>query len=164
MADAFIGVFRTSADVFVSLTTGIIPLIVVFLTAVNALVKFIGEDKVENFAKWAAQEGWMYVPVRYTLLPFVAVFMLTNPEKNKPAFYDAAVSFVHPITGIFPHANGGELFVWLGIAAGVEIAAPELVTPLAVRYLLAGLVVILIRGVTTDIIYSIMSSRKVGAE
>ena len=27
MADAFIGVFRTSADVFVSLTTGIIPLI-----------------------------------------------------------------------------------------------------------------------------------------
>lgn len=59
MADAFIGVFRTSADVFVSLTTGIIPLIVVFLTAVNALVKFIGEDKVENFAKWAAQEGWM---------------------------------------------------------------------------------------------------------
>ena len=79
MADAFIGVFRTSADVFVSLTTGIIPLIVVFLTAVNALVKFIGEDKVENFAKWAAQEGWMYVPVRYTLLPFVAVFMLTNP-------------------------------------------------------------------------------------
>ena len=174
MADAFIGVFRTSADVFVSLTTGIIPLIVVFLTAVNALVKFIGEDKVENFAKWAAQEGWMYVPVRYTLLPFVAVFMLKNPvcytfgtflpEKNKPAFYDAAVSFVHPITGIFPHANGGELFVWLGIAAGVEIAAPELVTPLAVRYLLAGLVVILIRGVTTDIIYSIMSSRKVGAE
>ena len=102
MADAFIGVFRTSADVFVSLTTGIIPLIVVFLTAVNALVKFIGEDKVENFAKWAAQEGWMYVPVRYTLLPFVAVFMLTNPvcytfgtflpEKNKPAFY---MSLIH---------------------------------------------------------------------
>jgi len=110
MADAFIGVFRTSADVFVSLTTGIIPLIVVFLTAVNALVKFIGEDKVENFAKWAAQEVWMGVPVGDTIVPF------------------------------------------------------ELVTPLAVRYLLAGLVVILIRGVTTDIIYSIMSSRKVGAE
>ena len=84
-------------------------------------------------------------------------------RKHKPAFYDAAVSFVHPITGIFPHANGGELFVWLGIAAGVEIVAPDMVTALAVRYLLAGLVVILIRGIVTDIIYSIMVSRKESA-
>jgi len=146
----------------------------VFLTAVNATVNFIGKDRVEGFAKWASQEGWVYMPVRYTLLPFVAVFMLTNPvcytfgtflpEKHKPAFYDAAVSFVHPITGIFPHANGGELFVWLGIAAGVEIVAPDTVTALAVRYLLAGLVVILIRGITTDIIYGIMSARKEKAE
>ena len=27
-------------------------------------------------------------------------------EKYKPAFYDAAVSFVHPVTGLFPHASG----------------------------------------------------------
>ena len=73
-AEAFIQVFRTAADVFVGFTTGIIPIVVVFLTAVNALVKFIGEERVENFAKWASQEGWMYVPVRYTLLAFVAVF------------------------------------------------------------------------------------------
>jgi len=171
-ADAFIQVFRTAADVFVGFTTGIIPIVVVFLTAVNAVVKFIGEERVENFAKWASQEGWMYVPVRYTLLAFVAVFMLTNPvcytfgtflpEKNKPAFYDASVSFVHPITGIFPHANGGELFVWLGIAAGVEMVAPGMVTALAVRYLLAGLVVILIRGIVTDIIFSIMWKSRQG--
>jgi len=173
-AEAFIQVFRTAADVFVGFTTGIIPIVVVFLTAVNALVKFIGEERVEGFAKWASQEGALYMPVRYTLLPFVAVFMLTNPvcytfgtflpEKHKPAFYDSAVSFVHPITGIFPHANGGELFVWLGIAAGVEIVAPDMVTALAVRYLLAGLVVILIRGIVTDIIYNIMTARRAGAE
>jgi len=171
-AEAFIQVFRTAADVFVGFTTGIIPIVVVFLTAVNATVNFIGKERVEGFAKWASQEGWVYMPVRYTLLPFVAVFMLTNPvcytfgtflpEKHKPAFYDAAVSFVHPITGIFPHANGGELFVWLGIAAGVEAIGGN-TTALAVRYLLAGLVVILIRGIVTDIIYGIMVARKENA-
>ena len=45
-AEAFIQVFRTAADVFVGFTTGIIPIVVVFLTAVNALVKFIGEERV----------------------------------------------------------------------------------------------------------------------
>jgi len=39
-----------------------------------------------------------------------------------------------------------------------------MVTALAVRYLLAGLVVILIRGIVTDIIFSIMwKSRQGGA-
>ena len=60
------------------------------------------------------------------VLPALSVFFLTNPmcytmgqflpERYKPAFYDSQVSFVHPITGIFPHANAGELFVYLGIA------------------------------------------------
>ena len=36
-AEAFIQVFRTAADVFVGFTTGIIPIVVVFLTAVNAV-------------------------------------------------------------------------------------------------------------------------------
>jgi len=39
-----------------------------------------------------------------------------------------------------------------------------MVTALAVRYLLAGMVVILIRGIVTDIIYNIMTSRKAGVE
>ena len=41
------------------------------------------------------------------------------PEKRKAAFDDSAVSFVHPILGLFPHANPGELFVYAGIAAGI---------------------------------------------
>jgi hypothetical protein len=58
-------------------------------------------------------------------LPLLAVFFLTNPmaytfgsfleEKHKPAFYDAAVSYVHPPLGLFPHINPGEYFVWGGI-------------------------------------------------
>jgi PTS system glucitol/sorbitol-specific IIC component len=59
---------------------------------------------------------------------------------------------------LFPHANAGEYFVWAGIAAG--ITAQNLpIGDLAVRYLLVGLVVIFLRGCTTEIIFRIMSRR-----
>ena len=73
------------------------------------------------------------------------------PEKYKPAFYDAAVSFVHPPLGIFPHVNPGELFVWAGIASGVTAAyGATATTALALRYLLVGMIVILLRGIVTE--------------
>ncbi len=106
---------------------------------------------------------------RYTLLPILAVFFLTNPmaytfgvfleERYKPAFYDSAVSFVHPPLGLFPHVNPGELFVWLGVAQGLQ----QLDLPLgdlAVRYLLAGLVVIFIRGLVTQYMTFFLTRRQ----
>jgi PTS system glucitol/sorbitol-specific IIC component len=157
----FIGLFQKGAEVFTGLLTGIIPLVIVLMTAVNAVVALIGQERVERFGKWAARPGWIFLPIRYIALPFVAVFVLTNPmaytlgrflpEKLKPAFYDSAVSYVHPPLGIFPHINPGELFVWLGIAQGVQTGyGNEAMVALAVRYLLVGLVVIFIRGVVTE--------------
>jgi PTS system glucitol/sorbitol-specific IIC component len=81
------------------------------------------------------------------------------PEKYKPAFYDAAVSYVHPPTGIFPHINPGEIFVWAGIANGVEQAGYN-TAELAIRYLLIGLVVILLRGIVTEFITASMWKNK----
>lgn len=91
------------------------------------------------------------------------------PERYKPAFYDAAVSYVHPITGIFPHANPGELFVYLGIANGITQYADSQgieigLGDLAIRYLLVGLVVILIRGIVTEFITARMLGRRAAAE
>jgi PTS system glucitol/sorbitol-specific IIC component len=168
-AEYFIGIFQEGGAVLLSLMGGILPTLVVLLTAVNALVRLIGPEKIENLGKKAAQPGLQWYPVRYMVLPFLAVFFLTNPmaytmgrflpEKYKPAFYDSAVSYVHPITGIFPHANPGELFVYLGIAAGITTLGYGL-GDLALRYLLVGLVVIFIRGILTEIITSRMMARK----
>jgi glucitol/sorbitol PTS system EIIC component len=168
-AEAFIGVFQAGGNVLVSLMTGILPLLIVLLTAVNALVRIIGPEKIEGLGVKAAQPGLQWYPVRYIVLPFLAVFFLTNPmaytmgrflpERYKPAFYDSAVSFVHPITGLFPHANPGELFVYLGIAAGITTLGFGL-GDLAIRYLLVGLVVIFIRGILTEFITARMMARR----
>ena len=168
-AEDFIKVFNKGGSVLLSLMGGILPTLVVLLTAVNALVRIIGPEKIENLGKAAARDGLIWYPVRYIVLPFVAVFVLTNPmaytmgrflpERFKPAFYDSAVSFVHPILGIFPHANPGELFVYVGIATGISQLGLGL-GDLAVRYLLVGLVVIFIRGIVTERITARMMSRK----
>ncbi len=73
-------------------------------------------------------------------------------EKYKPAYYDSCVSFLHPVTGLFPHANPGELFVYMGIAAGVTTLGLSL-GDLAIRYFAVGLIVIFIRGLLTEKIY-----------
>jgi glucitol/sorbitol PTS system EIIC component len=168
-AEYFISIFQRGGEVLLSLMGGILPTLIVLLTAVNALVRLIGPEKIENLGVKASQPGLQWYPVRYMVLPFLAVFFLTNPmaytmgrflpEKYKPAFYDAAVSYVHPITGIFPHANPGELFVYLGIAAGITELGFGL-GDLALRYLLVGLVVIFIRGIVTELITARMMARK----
>jgi PTS system glucitol/sorbitol-specific IIC component len=172
LAESFIGLFQEGADFFVALLTGIVPLLLVLLTFVNALIRFIGPERIDRFAVFAARPGIAFLPLRYLVLPVLAVFFLTNPmaytmgrflpERYKPAFYDAAVSFVHPPLGIFPHVNPGELFVYAGIAAGITRLDLPL-GDLAIRYLLVGLVVILIRGIVTEAITAIMMGRRAGA-
>ncbi len=167
-AEHFIGAFQAGGDVFLGLVTGIIPLLVVLLTAVNAVVRMIGPQRIERFGEMAARPGLQWYPVRYLLLPVLSVFFFTNPmaytmgrflpERFKPAFYDSAVSFVHPITGLFPHANPGELFVYLGVAAGVASQNLPL-GDLAVRYLLVGMVVIFLRGIVTELITARLIAR-----
>ncbi len=165
IATGFIGMFQKGGTTFVSLVTGIIPLLIVLMTAVNALVRFIGPERVDKVAIVSSRNVFL----RYLILPFLAVFFLTNPmaytmgrflpEKQKPAFYDSAVSFVHPILGLFPHANPGEYFVWAGIAAGITKLNLN-VGDLAVRYFLVGLLVIFLRGLLTERITAVMWARR----
>ncbi|MDN5710065.1 MAG: PTS glucitol/sorbitol transporter subunit IIC [Planococcus sp. (in: firmicutes)] len=157
LAEGFIGMFQAGADTFTGLVTGIIPLLIVLITAINALIRLIGEERINRLAARSTKN----IILRYSIFPVLAVFFLTNPmaytfgkflpEKQKPAFYDSAVSFVHPITGLFPHANPAELFVYLGIAAGITELGLSL-GPLAIRFFLVGVIVILLRGIVTEFI------------
>lgn len=161
LAQGFIGLFNKGGQQFVSLVTGILPTLIVLMTAVNAIISLIGEERVNKAAKLCTRN----IITRYTILPILAVFFLTNPmcytfgrfvdEKYKPAYYDATASFLHPVTGLFPHANAAELFVYMGIAQGItKLKLP--LAQLALRYFIVGIIVILIRGIVTERITAYM--------
>lgn len=161
----FIGLFNASGQALVGLITGILPTVIVLLTLMFAITTWVGEARMTRAIQWSAR----WAITRYTVMPIIAVIMLTNPacyafgvylpERQKPAFYDSAVSFVHPVTAFFPHANAGEIFVWAGVAAGVLKAAPGKYAELALLYFLVGIVVIFMRGVLTELITRVMIRR-----
>lgn len=169
IATGFMSVFQSGGQTFVGWVTGIIPTLVCLMTAINSVIKLIGEERVEKFARKITK----YTICRYTILPILAVISLGNPmcytfgrfvdEKYKPAYYDAAVSFVHPVTGLFPHANAGELFVYMGIAAGITTLGLN-TADLAIRYFIVGVIVILIRGICTEKIFAMLTRGKTGSE
>jgi len=168
----FIGLFQKGGQVFVGFVTGIIPTLVVLMTAFYAVIGLVGEERVHGVARAAGR--WEIT--RYTVLPIIAVFFLTNPmaytfgtfleEKYKPAFYDSAVSFVHPPLGLFPHVNPGEYFVWGGmLVALLELEKAGKVPPsyhvtVAIYYLIVGVIVILLKGMLTQRITAFLARRQ----
>lgn len=166
VASGFIGLFQLGGQTFLSyfftidkhgaVTVGIVPTLICLMTAVNGVINLVGKERVESFGKLCSKNFLL----RYTVLPVVGLFFFTSPmaytlgrfleERYKPAFYDAAVSFCHPITGLFPHANAGEIFVYNGITAGLLTLGYKQLGDIAIRYFLVGLVVILMRGVICE--------------
>ncbi|WP_373712997.1 PTS glucitol/sorbitol transporter subunit IIC [Streptococcus sp.] len=154
-AEGFMRLFQLGGEIFISWMTGIVPVVLMLLVAMNALIAILGEEKVNKLAQVSAKN-----PIsRYMILPFISAFMLGNPmaismgrfmpEFYKPSYVASQMQFCHTSNGVFPHINPGELFVWLGIASGIETLGLSTMD-LAIRYLLVGLVMNFFAGWITD--------------
>lgn len=155
-AEGFMGLFETGAATFISWMTSIVPKVLLLLIAMNTLIHLIGEKRINKLAVASTKNPLL----RYMILPFLGAFMLGNPmalslgrfmpEKLKPSYYASSSYFCHTSSGVFPHINPGEVFIFLGIAAGVETLGLSIM-PLAVRYLLVGLVCNFMSGWATEL-------------
>lgn len=155
MVTFFTELFTYGGEFLVSWCMDLIPTIFMILILTNALIRMIPEKFIEKAAALASR----HLLLKYMLIPFSGAVLLGNPsaltlgrflsEKDKPSYFACASFFCHTSSGIFPHINSSELFIWLGIAHGVErLGYP--VFPLALRYLAAGLVANFVCGILTD--------------
>ena len=93
LANGFMELFKAGAATFSGWVTGIIPLVVILMTAVSSVIKLIGEERVYRVAEKATKN----IITRYTVLPILAVLFLGNPmsytfgrfveEKYKPEVF-----------------------------------------------------------------------------
>lgn len=74
-AEAFIKLFNLGGENLMGLVTGILPTLLVLITLVNAIIAIVGQERVDKLAALASKN----VITRYTILPILAVFFLTNP-------------------------------------------------------------------------------------
>ncbi len=61
LAQGFIGIFKAGADWWWAVFVGIVPLVVVLMTAFNAVIAWIGTERIEGFGKFASQEGVLFL-------------------------------------------------------------------------------------------------------
>ncbi len=155
LASGFMNLFTLGGEQFMSWVTGIIPTILMLLVLMNAIIALVGDDKIEKIARVCTGNPVL----RYAILPWVSAFMLGNPmalsigkfmpEFYKPSFYASVTYHCHTNSGIFPHINASEIFIYLGIANGITTLGLD-TTPLAIRYLLVGLICNFISGWATE--------------
>ncbi len=165
LAEQFINLFRSSGKIFSDMVTGTIPMLITLILTVNFIMKLVGEKRMEKFAGVMGRSKIL----TYGVLPTLAWFFLSSPgaltmgkflpERCKPAYQDALGTTVHPLTSLFPHIVPSELFIWLGIAAGLSQLHIS-VADFALRAIGAAIVLGIIRGFLTEYIFTRLEKRE----
>ena len=78
-AENFMKLFQLGGETFISWMTNIVPLVLMLLIAMNTLIAFLGEEKVNSLAKISAKNPVSPDDYGYMILPFISAFMLGNP-------------------------------------------------------------------------------------
>ncbi|HOC05986.1 MAG: PTS glucitol/sorbitol transporter subunit IIC [Bacillota bacterium] len=151
----FIGLFATGASTLWALISGVIPLLLVFLTFMNALTSIIGQERMEKLGKVLTKNAVL----RYAVMPVILGILTTTgslfisakftPDHCKPAYADAYLTFLHPSAGLFPHVHASEVWVYMGLATGIMNAGLN-ANQFAVRAFLVVIPIMLIRGIVTE--------------
>ena len=165
IASGFMNLFTLGGEQVKNWVVGIVPTITVLLVLMNAIIALAGQDRVDKLARVCTSNPLL----RYAVLPWVSAFMLGNPmalsmgkfmpEYYKPSYYASATYHCHTNSGIFPHINASEIFIYLGIANGLTTLGLD-TTPLALRYLLVGIVCNFISGWSTDFTTKIVEKQQ----
>ena len=161
----FIGLFTEAGKQFAGLITGILPTLIVLLTSMYAMIAFIGEDRVTRAVQWSGR--WMIT--RYTIMPILAVIVLTNPMCYTFGRFlrGAAQAGLLRLRGLVRPPGHHVLplrqrrrAVRLAGRGGRGHQARRVARPLAIRYFMVGIVVIFIRGVCTELITGYLIRRE----
>ena len=146
IAEGLSGFFASAGEAIWDNISGTCPTVIAALTVLNTLVAFIGEDRFDKVARKLTGNFF----ARYTLLPYLANFLVASPtsftfgkylkEKYKPGYYEVCNrTNMAPMMCLFPHVNPAELYVWLGVFNGVvAIAGPTAGAKLAAATFIVG--------------------------
>lgn len=74
-AEGFIGLFEQGAETFVGLVVDIVPLLIMLLVAMNAVIHFVGQERIEKLAMKSSKN----IFTRYLILPVIGTFFFLNP-------------------------------------------------------------------------------------
>ncbi len=95
LAEGFIHLFQAAGKIFLDMITGLIPMLICLLLAINFLMKLVGSVRMEKVAALLGRSRIL----TYGVLPVLGWFFMSSPgaltlgkllpEKSKPGYEDA---------------------------------------------------------------------------